>query len=287
MNPAQIEAFFDPNTFTITYLLTDPATKATAIIDSVLDFTPNNGRTSHASSERLIKVIEERGLDINWILETHAHADHMSSAQFLQQKFNAPIAIGSHITDVQDVFNNLFNLKGNEAGHPEDFNKLFNAGDTLPLGELTIEVLHTPGHTPACLSYKIDDAIFIGDTLFMPDYGTARCDFPGGDAGTLYDSIQQLLSYPDDTRLFMCHDYMPGGRELKWQTTVAEEKEHNIQVHDGISRDEFIKMRTERDATLTAPRLILPSIQVNIRAGKMPVPEDNDVSYLKLPINQI
>lgn len=287
MNPAQIEAFFDPDTFTITYLVTDPATKATAIIDSVLDFTPNNGRTSTASAERLIKVIEERGLDINWILETHAHADHLSSSQFLQQKFNAPIGIGAHITDVQDVFNALFNLKDNEAGHPEDFNKLLKAGDTLALGELTIEVLHTPGHTPACLSYKIDDAIFIGDTLFMPDYGTARCDFPGGDAGTLYNSIQQLLSYPDDTRLFMCHDYMPGGRELKWQSTVAKEKAHNIHVHDGISKQEFIKMRTERDATLTAPRLILPSIQVNIRAGKMPLAEDNGVSYFKLPIDQI
>ncbi len=287
MTPVQIEAFFDPDTYTLTYLVTDPATKATAIIDSVLDFTPNNGRSSTASSERLIKVIEERALYIHWILETHAHADHLSSSQFLQQKFNAPIGIGAHIADVQEVFNSLFNLKGNEAGRPDDFNKLFNEGDQLPLGQHTIEVLHTPGHTPACLSYKIADTIFIGDTLFMPDYGSARCDFPGGDAATLYDSIQKLLSYPDNTRLFMCHDYMPGGRELKWQSTVGEEKAHNIHVHDGISKQDFIKMRTKRDATLTAPRLILPSIQANIRAGKMPVAEDNGVSYFKLPINQI
>ncbi len=287
MNPPIIEVFFDPDTFTLSYLVIDPATKATAIIDPVLDFTPSNGRTATTSAEKLLKVIAEKKLHIKWILESHAHADHLSSSQFLQQKFAAPIAIGASITEVQKVFNNLFNLSGNEAGHAEDFNQLLKHGDKLALGELSIEVLHTPGHTPACLSYKVEDAIFVGDTLFMPDYGTARCDFPGGDAATLFDSIQFLLSFPEKTRLFMCHDYMPNGRKLQWVSSVAEQKKHNIHLQQDIAKETFIKMRVERDATLSAPKLILPAIQVNIRAGKLPVMEDNDVSYLKLPMDKI
>jgi glyoxylase-like metal-dependent hydrolase (beta-lactamase superfamily II) len=286
MDQPKIKVFFDEDTFTFTYLVTDPDSKSTAIIDPVLNFSQANGRTSTESAEKLVEYIEAHELQISWILETHAHADHLSSAQWLKQKYNAPVCIGKNITQVQDVFNQLFNLQ-QQGGSETDFNQLLVDGDKLPLGNLLIEVMHTPGHTPACVSYKINGVVFVGDTLFMPDYGSARCDFPGGDAGTLYDSIQKILALPDETKLYMCHDYMPNGRETLCQSTVADQKAKNIHINDSISRQVFIQNRTTRDATLTAPKLILPSIQINIRAGKLPVEEANGTAYLKLPLNKI
>jgi len=286
MDHPQIQVFFDEDSNTFTYLVSDPATKSTAIIDPVLDFSQASGRTQTDSAEQLVEYIDVHDLKIKWILETHAHADHLSSAQWLKEKYQVPVCIGKNITQVQDVFNSLFNL-GESGGKESDFNQLLSDGDKLPLGNLSIEVMHTPGHTPACICYKINDSVFVGDTMFMPDYGTARCDFPGGDASALYDSIQKILSLPDETQLYMCHDYMPNGREALWQTTVAEQKAHNIHIKDGISRETFIQKRTTRDATLTAPRLILPSIQINIRAGKLPEKESNGSAYLKLPLNKI
>ena len=286
MDQPQIKVFFDEDTYTFTYLVSDPDSKSTAIIDPVLNFTQSNGKTSTQSAQKLVEYIDQNKLNIKWILETHAHADHLSSAQWLREKYQVPVCIGKNITQVQKVFNDLFNL-GENGGKVTDFNQLLADGDQLPLGNLSIEVIHTPGHTPACVCYKINNSVFIGDTMFMPDYGTARCDFPGGDANTLYDSIQKILSLPDDTKLYMCHDYMPNGRETLWQTTVAEQKANNIQIKESISRESFIQMRTTRDATLTAPKLILPSIQINIRAGKLPEKEANDIAYLKLPLNKI
>ncbi len=286
MNTPKIQAFFDSATCTISYLVTDPETRCTAIIDPVLDFDQASGRTSTTSAEKLVTAINNQQLDVKWILETHCHADHLSSAQWLNDNYQAPVCIGKQITEVQDVFNDLFNLQEN-GGIAEDFSQLLDDGDRLPLGNLEIEVMHTPGHTPACVSYKIADCIFIGDTLFMPDYGSARCDFPGGDAAALYESIQRILSFADETRLFMCHDYMPNGRETLWETTVADQKANNIHANATISKQSFIQTRTDRDKSLSAPKLILPSIQVNIRAGKMPVAEANGVTYLKLPLNKI
>jgi glyoxylase-like metal-dependent hydrolase (beta-lactamase superfamily II) len=262
----------------------DPESNHAAIVDSVLDFDPKSGRTSTESADEVIKHVQDNGLTIDWLLETHAHADHLSAAPYLKEKLGGKIAIGAHIKDVQKVFTGVFNLKDlNSDGR--QFDHLFADGDTFPIGALEGHVMHTPGHTPACITYLIGDAAFIGDTLFMPDYGTARADFPGGDAGTLYRSVQKLFALPDETRLFMCHDYMPGGREPKWETTVAEERQKNIHIHEGVTEEQFVDMRTKRDATLDMPVLILPSVQVNIRAGQLPPAEDNGVSYLKLPVN--
>ena len=281
---AQIQAFFDEQTGTVTYLVFDPVTWVAAVIDPVLDYNHRSGKVATASAQRVLDAAHGLGLTIAWILETHAHADHLSAAPFMKQKTQAPVAIGAHITAVQDIFRSVFNLDDVSADGRE-FDRLLQEGDALPLGELVIDVLHTPGHTPACVSYRIGDAVFVGDTLFMPDYGTARADFPGGDARTLYRSIRKLLSLPAQTRLFMCHDYKAPGRDTyAWETTVAEERERNIHVHDGIGEDEFVAMREKRDATLAAPVLLLPSVQVNIRAGHWPKAESNGVRYLKIPM---
>ena len=281
---AQIQAFFDEQTGTVTYLVFDPVTRVAAVIDPVLDYNHRSGKVATASAQRVLDAAHGLGLTIAWILETHAHADHLSAAPFMKQKTQAPVAIGAHITAVQDIFRSVFNLDDVSADGRE-FDRLLQEGDALPLGELVIDVLHTPGHTPACVSYRIGDAVFVGDTLFMPDYGTARADFPGGDARTLYRSIRKLLSLPAQTRLFMCHDYKAPGRDTyAWETTVAEERERNIHVHDGIGEDEFVAMREKRDATLAAPVLLLPSVQVNIRAGHWPEAESNGVRYLKIPM---
>ena len=281
---AQIQAFFDELTGTVTYLVFDPVTRVAAVIDPVLDYNHRSGKVATASAQRVLDAAHGLGLTIAWILETHAHADHLSAAPFMKQKTQVPVAIGAHITAVQDIFRSVFNLD-DVSTDGREFDRLLQEGDTLPLGELVIDVLHTPGHTPACVSYRIGDAVFVGDTLFMPDYGTARADFPGGDARTLYRSIRKLLSLPAQTRLFMCHDYKAPGRDTyAWETTVAEERERNIHVHDGIGEDEFVAMREKRDATLAAPVLLLPSVQVNIRAGHWPKAESNGVRYLKIPM---
>ena len=281
---AQIQAFFDEQTGTVTYLVFDPVTRVAAVIDPVLDYNHRSGKVATASAQRVLDAAHGLGLTIAWILETHAHADHLSATPFMKQKTQAPVAIGAHITAVQDIFRSVFNLDDVSADGRE-FDRLLQEGDALPLGELVIDVLHTPGHTPACVSYRIGDAVFVGDTLFMPDYGTARADFPGGDARTLYRSIRKLLSLPAQTRLFMCHDYKAPGRDTyAWETTVAEERERNIHVHDGVGEDEFVAMREKRDATLAAPVLLLPSVQVNIRAGHWPKAESNGVRYLKIPM---
>lgn len=280
-----IQSFFDPATYTVTYLVSDPATKHAVIIDPVLDFNFNRARTSTTSADKVLDAA--RGMTIDWILETHAHADHLSAGAYLQEKTGAKIAIGKIITETQKFFAAMFNahdVKGDGA----PFDRLLDDSEKIPLGQLEIEVLHTPGHTAGCVSYKIGNNIFIGDTMFMPDYGTARTDFPGGDARTLYRSIRRLLAYPPETVLWLCHDYLPAGRtEYKWQTSVAEQRAKNILVHDGISEDEFVETRKARDKPLAPPALILPAIQVNIRAGRMPPVEDNGKVYLKFPVNRI
>ncbi|MDO4683410.1 MAG: MBL fold metallo-hydrolase [Lautropia sp.] len=279
-----IQAFFDEATNTITYLVSDPGTKHAAVIDPVLDYDHRSGKASTRSAEHLLATARGEGLNITWVLETHAHADHLSAAPFIREETGAPVAIGEHIRDVQDIFSRVFNTS-DVSCHGSEFDRLLKDGDKLPLGELTIEVLHTPGHTPACVSYLIGDAVFVGDTLFMPDYGTARTDFPGGSARTLFRSIQRLLSLPPETRLFLCHDYKAAGRDIyAWETTVAEERTHNIHVGNGVEEEAFVRMREERDATLPAPALLLPSIQVNIRAGRLPPAESNGVPYLKIPV---
>lgn len=286
MNP-HVQAFFDPATFTVSYVVHDPATKKAAIIDPVLDFTPRNGRTSTQSADALLRYVDEHDLALVWLLETHAHADHLSAAHYLHEKTGAPIVIGSEITHVQGVFGALFEADDVKPDGSA-FGRLVSEGDSLSLGDLEIGVLHTPGHTPACVTYQIGDAAFVGDTLFMPDYGTARADFPGGDAGTLYRSIRKILALPPQTRVFVGHDYLPVGRtDYRWETTVAEQKSGNIHAHDGISEAEFVAMRTARDKTLEAPMLILPSLQVNIRAGAMPPASPGGHVYLRLPVNAI
>ncbi|MDP2868168.1 MBL fold metallo-hydrolase [Methyloversatilis sp.] len=281
----QIEAFFDEATSTVSYLVLDRSTQACAILDSVLDYDPKAGRTSTQSADRLIARVRELGARLEWILETHVHADHLSAAPHLRAQLGGQLGIGAHIVTVQKVFGSLFNAGSDFARDGRQFDRLFADGDSFTIGSLTARALHTPGHTPACMSYVIEDAVFVGDTLFMADYGTARCDFPGGDARTLYRSVRRLLSLPPDTRLFMCHDYPPGGRAPAWESTVAEQRAHNIHVHDGISEDDFVAMRTARDATLDMPVLILPSVQVNMRAGHLPEPEDNGTRYLKIPLD--
>ncbi len=282
-----VKSFFDEATFTISHVVHDPATRRAALIDSVLDFDQASGRTSHASADALIAYVEAQDLTVDWILETHAHADHLSAAPYLQEKLGGRLAIGHEILTVQDVFGKIFNEGTEFRRDGSQFDQLFNDGDRFTVGSLDATVLHVPGHTPACLAYVIGDAIFPGDTLFMPDYGTARCDFPGGDARTLYRSIHRLLSLPDEARLFLCHDYKapPGRTEFAWETTVGAERTGNIHVREGISEDEFVAMRTQRDATLAMPRLILPSVQVNMNGGRPPEPEANGTRYLKLPLN--
>lgn len=286
--PAVIRSFFDEDTFTVTHVISDPATARAAIIDSVLDFDPASGRTSFASADKVIDYIQSEGLEVEWLLETHAHADHLSAAPYLQEKLGGALAIGRHILTVQEVFGKIFNEGTRFARDGSQFDRLFDDGDRFQVGSIEAIALHVPGHTPADMAYVIGDAAFIGDTLFMPDYGTARADFPGGDARTLYRSIRRLLSLPDQTGVYLCHDYKAPGRDTyAWETSVGEEREHNVHVRDGVSEDQFVAMREARDATLDMPRLILPSIQVNMRGGHMPEPESNGTSYLKLPVNTL
>ncbi len=286
MNPT-VRSFFDPATWTVSHVVYETEGSACAVIDAVLDYDPKSGRTRTTSADVLMAFIQEKHLQVLWILETHAHADHLSAAHYLRRKLGGKIAIGAAITAVQKVFIGIFNLEPAFRTDGHQFDHLWHDGETFAIGGLTAEALSVPGHTPACMAYRIGDAVFVGDTLFMPDVGTARCDFPGGDAHSLYRSVQKLLRLPDETRLFMCHDYPPNGRSPGWQTTVAAQKACNIHIRDGISEDEFVAMRTARDATLEMPGLILPSIQVNIRAGEMPPSEDNGVSYLKIPLNRL
>ncbi|KJD18055.1 MULTISPECIES: MBL fold metallo-hydrolase [Halomonas] len=279
--------FFDEPTNTFSYVVQDPDSSACAIIDSVLDFDYAAGRTDIRSANQIIAFVREKRLEVAWVLETHVHADHLSAAPYLHDQLGGKTGIGAHIVEVQEIFGKAFNAGTEFARDGSQFDALFKENDTFAIGALEGRVLHTPGHTPACLTYVIGDAAFVGDTLFMPDYGTARCDFPGGDARTLYHSIQKVLSLPEQTRLFLCHDYKAPGRELfQHETSVAEQRKTNVHVHDGISEEEFVKMRTERDATLGMPRLIIPSVQVNMRAGELPPAEDNGQVYLKVPINR-
>ncbi len=286
MNPT-VQAFFDPATWTVSYVVYEQPGSAAAIVDSVLDYDPKSGRTRTTSADRLIAFVREQNLTVEWILETHAHADHLSAAPYLKKQLGGKIAIGGDIKTVQDVFKRVFHLEPGFRTDGSQFDHLFADGETFVIGKLQAQAIATPGHTPACMAYQIGDAVFVGDTLFMPDVGTARCDFPGGSAPTLYRSIRKLLALPPETRLFMCHDYPPAGREPTWETTVAAQRANNIHVRDGIAEQDFVAMRTKRDATLEMPVLILPSVQVNIRAGDMPPPEANGVSYLKIPVNAL
>ncbi len=286
--PAAIKAFFDDATNTVSYVVHDPATKRAAIIDSVLDFDPAAGRTSFASADKIIDFVKEHELSIDWLLETHAHADHLSAAPYLKEKLGGKIAIGEHIVTVQNSFGKLFNAGSDFQRDGSDFDHLWKDGDRFRIGEIDVTVLHVPGHTPADNAYVIGDAVFVGDTMFMPDYGTARADFPGGDARQLFQSLRRILELPPETRLFMCHDYLPEGRDhYVWETTVADERAHNVHAHDGVTEDEFVAMREARDIALSMPRLIMPSIQVNMRAGHMPAPEENGIRYLKIPVNAV
>lgn len=284
----EIKAFFEPNTNTVTYVVSDKKTKESAIIDSVLDFDVTSGRTSTNSSDQVIEYIQKMNLTNRWILESHAHADHLSAAPYLKKSVGGLIAISEHIKEVQLIFKDIFNLESEFLPDGSQFDQLLQDAQTLKLGDSTIHVLHTPGHTPACLSYLIDDAIFVGDTLFMPDFGTARTDFPGGSAVTLFKSIKRILALPESTRVFTCHDYKAKGREVyAWESTVAEQNAKNIHVNQNVTEQEFIDYRTTRDSSLSMPKLILPSVQVNIRAGNMPPKDDNGIAYLKLPINSL
>jgi len=280
----RVQAFFDPATFTASYLVSDPATKAAAIVDPVLDFEPKAARLSTVSADALLRAVREQGLDLRYVLETHAHADHLSAADHIRRETGAEVVIGAHITEVQRTFIPMFEAD-DVAADGGAFDRLIAEGDCLPLGGLEIRVLHTPGHTPACVTYLIGDAAFVGDTLFMPDYGTARADFPGGDAATLYRSARKILDLPPETRIFVGHDYLPPGRsEFRWETTVAEERARNIHVHEGVTEAEFVAMRQARDGSLPPPTLILPALQVNIRAGALPPPSPGGHVFLRLPV---
>ncbi len=286
MNP-EVKTFFDDATFTASHVVVDPGTRRAAIVDSVLDYDPKSGRTSSASADAILAFVADEGLTVDWILETHVHADHLTAAPLLKEKLGAEVAIGARIGTVQGVFKAVFNAEEDFATDGRQFDRLFDEGDSFQIGALEGRVMLTPGHTPACATYVIGDAAFVGDTLFMPDFGTARCDFPGGDARQLYRSIQRILALPPETRLFLCHDYGPGGRAYAWETSVAEEKAKNIHVHDGISEDAFVEMRSARDRQLSMPVLILPSVQVNMRAGAFPPAEENGTRYLKIPLNAL
>jgi len=291
VTPLHVEGFFDTATSTVSYLVLDPATRACALIDSVLDYDPKSGRTSTASADQLIARVAELGASVAWILETHVHADHLTAAPYLKDKLGGQIGIGQHITAVQRVFGGLFNAEAEMARDGSQFDHLFSDNEIFHIGSLSCRAMHTPGHTPACMTYLISNdsqsAAFVGDTLFMPDFGTARCDFPGGDARTLFRSINRVLSLPEDTVLYMCHDYQPGGRELRYISSVGEERQSNIHVRNGISEEEFVSMRSKRDATLDMPVLLLPSVQVNMRAGHLPPAEANGTRYIKIPLNAV
>ncbi len=280
-----ISAFFDPQTWTVSYVVADTASKRAAVIDPVLDYDFKSGRTGTASADRVLAYLKAQELQVDWILETHAHADHLSGAQYLKAQVGGKVAIGENIRAVQSTFKTVFNLERSFQPNGSDFDHLFQDGETFAIGGLRAQALLVPGHTPADMAYLIGDAVFVGDTLFMPDVGTARADFPGGDAHTLYRSIRRLLALPETTRMFVCHDYPPAGRDAAWQTTVGAQRSHNIHVHDGISEAAFVVMRHARDATLEFPTLIIPSIQVNVRAGQLPPAEDDGVRYLKVPLN--
>jgi glyoxylase-like metal-dependent hydrolase (beta-lactamase superfamily II) len=284
----QVTAFFDEPTNTASYVVRDPASMSCAVVDSVLDFDNAAGRTSFESADAIIAFIREEGLRLEWILETHVHADHLSAAPYIKEKLGGHLGIGENIRVVQGIFGKVFNAGSEFQRDGSQFDHLFRDGESFTIGGMEGIVLHTPGHTPACMTYVVGDAAFIGDTLFMPDFGTARADFPGGDARTLYRSTRRVLALPAETRLFLCHDYKAPGRDTyAWETTVAAERSGNVHVHDGISEDEFVAMREARDATLSMPKLILPSVQVNMRAGEMPPPEDDGNRYLKIPLNRL
>ena len=285
--PPQVHGIFDAATWTVTYVVFEKKGSSCAIIDSVLDYDPKSGRTKHVSADKVIEFVKANDLKVEWILETHAHADHLTAAPYLKQHLGGKTAIGDHIGGVQKVFKAIFNM---EAGFKQDgsqFDHLFADGEAIPLGAISGHTMYVPGHTPACVAYQFGDAVFVGDTMFMPDVGTARCDFPGGDAKTLYASTRKILGLPPETRLFMCHDYPPNGRAVNFETTVAEQRAKNIHVHDGISEAQFVEMRTKRDATLDMPVLILPAVQINIRAGDLPPKEDNGIAYVKIPLNAL
>lgn len=287
MSKPDVSAFFDEATFTVTYVVSDPATGRAAVIDPVLDFDPASGRTSTTSADKVVAHVNDNKLGVDWVLETHVHADHLSGAPYMKEQLGGKAAIGRNVTAVQETFKGIFNLK-DLATDGTQFDHLFGDADTFAVGNISGQVIATPGHTPACITYVIGDAAFVGDTLFMPDFGTARTDFPGGSAPQLYESIRKILALPDDTRLFMCHDYKaPGREEFAWETSVAEQKASNIHINDKVSREEFVEMREGRDSQLGMPKLILPSLQVNLRAGELPAPEDNDVRYLKIPLDAI
>ncbi|MCK0138639.1 MBL fold metallo-hydrolase [Aliiroseovarius sp. F47248L] len=283
----EVKAFFEEDSNTISYVVKDPASKACAVIDSVMDIDYAAGRITHNHADEIIAYIKSEGLALDWVIETHVHADHLSAAPYIQEQLGGKIGIGSQITVVQEVFGKVFNEGTEFQRDGSQFDQLFEDGDTYKIGTMDAFVMHTPGHTPACMVHVIGDAAFVGDTLFMPDGGSARADFPGGDAGELYDSIQKVLALPDETRLFMCHDYGPNGRDIQWETTVAEEKAHNIHVGGGKTKEEFVKFRTERDAQLAMPRLIIPSLQVNMRAGDMPPADEDGKTFLKVPVNTL
>ena len=283
----QVQAFFDDATWTVSYVVFDQPGGNCALVDSVLDYDPKSGRTRTKSADRLIQFVQEQHLNVQWILETHAHADHLSAAQYLRKQLGGKIAIGAAITQVQNVFKGVFNMEPAFHTDGSQFDYLLQDDEVFAIGKLEAKALAVPGHTPACMAYQVGDVVFVGDTLFMPDVGTARCDFPGGNAHTLYQSVRKLLSLPPATRLFMCHDYPPEGRTAVWESTVAEQSARNIHIHDGVSEDEFVALRTQRDATLEMPVLILPAVQINIRAGEMPPAEANGVSYLKIPLNAL
>ncbi len=282
-----VTAFFHEPTFTVSYVITDGNSGHCAIIDSVLDYDPKSGRSSTEAADKMIAFIQEQDYVVDWIFETHVHADHLTAAPYLREKLGGTIGIGANVTTVQKVFTGVFNAGPGMAVDGTQFDHLLKDGEVVECGDLKIETLYTPGHTPACVSYVIGDAVFVGDTMFMPDFGTARCDFPGGDASALYSSIRKILSMPDETRLFMCHDYGPGGRKYAWETSVGEQRAQNIHVNDEISEETFVEMRSARDKELDMPVLILPSVQVNMRAGHFPEPESNGVSYLKIPLDTL
>ena len=287
MAEARIQHFYDEPTGTLSYVVSDVETGHAAVVDPVLGYSMVSGRIDSAPSDVIIEYVHREKLGVEWILETHAHADHLTGAQHIKSNVGGTVAIGEGIRSVQAHFGPVFNLEAPFAPDGQQFDRLFADGDVFRIGELDCEVIATPGHTNDSISYRVGSAVFVGDSMFMPDFGTARCDFPGGDPGLLYDSIQRILSLPGDTRLYMCHDYMPGGRELRWECTVDEQRTNNIHVSQNVSKDEFTKMRLERDATLNLPALIVPAIQVNIRAGHLPDAEDNDIAYLKTPINML
>ena len=287
MAKPNVRAFFDEATFTVTYVVSDPATGRAAVIDPVLDFDPASGRTSTSSVDQVVAHVSDNDLGVDWILETHVHADHLSGAPYIKERLGGKAAIGKNVTAVQETFKDIFNLK-DLVTDGSQFDHLFDDGESFTIGELAGQVIATPGHTPACVTYSIGDAAFVGDTLFMPDFGSARTDFPGGSAPQLYDSIRKILDLPGDTRLFMCHDYKAPGRDVyAWETSVDEQRKSNIHISDKVSREEFVEMREGRDSELGMPKLILPSLQVNLRAGQLPAPEDNDIRYLKIPLDAV